>query len=158
MISCCSRACQLVEMLNNLICFTATALVISNGVYQVGGPSVMEEEDALSDTPEGGGSEFVGTRAPCVMPSARLLPMWWTRRSDQRFAVWLESEALGLVEEPLAIIVARGEGRCMALGTAYLCKRARPFSVDGRGRSGSGWRQHPHKVSKRFDVRDDGRV
>src|ERR1017187_4983110 len=46
-----------------------------------------------------------GPAPPCVMPSARPFPMRWTRRSEKRFAVWLESAALGLVEDPLAIIL-----------------------------------------------------
>src|SRR5260370_38414344 len=51
---------QLIEMFDDLICLAATALVISDGVHEVGRPSVMEEEDALSDAPERSGSELVG--------------------------------------------------------------------------------------------------
>jgi hypothetical protein len=51
---------QLIEMFDDLICLAATALVISDGVQEVGRPSVMEEEDALSDAPERSGSELVG--------------------------------------------------------------------------------------------------
>ena len=40
------------------------------------------------------------------MPSARPRPMWWTRRSENKFTVWLDSAALGWVEEPLATILA----------------------------------------------------
>ena len=40
-----------------------SALVSSDGVHQVGRPSVMEEEDALSDAPERSGSELVGAGA-----------------------------------------------------------------------------------------------
>jgi len=51
------------EMFDDLICFAATALVISDGVHQVGRPSIVEEEDALSDAPEGSCAEFVGAGA-----------------------------------------------------------------------------------------------
>ena len=50
-------------MFDDLICLAAKALVISDGFHQVVRPSIMEEEDALSDAPERGGSEFVGTGA-----------------------------------------------------------------------------------------------
>ena len=50
-------------MFDNFICLAATALVISDGIYQVGRPSIMEEEDALSDAPERSGSELVGARS-----------------------------------------------------------------------------------------------
>ncbi len=51
---------QLIEMFDDLICLAATALVISDGVHEVGRSSVMEEEDALSDAPERSCAELVG--------------------------------------------------------------------------------------------------
>ena len=39
------------------------ALVISDGLPQITRASVMEEEYALSDAPQGSGSELVGTGA-----------------------------------------------------------------------------------------------
>jgi hypothetical protein len=54
---------QLIETFDDLICLAATAPVSSDGVYQVGGPSVMEEEDTLTDAPEGSCSELVGAGA-----------------------------------------------------------------------------------------------
>ena len=54
---------QPIEMFDDLICFAAMALVISDGFHQVGGASIMEKEDALSDAPEGSCAEFVGAGA-----------------------------------------------------------------------------------------------
>src|SRR5262249_11747916 len=51
---------QPIETFDDLICLAAIALVISNDFHQVGRPSIMEEEDALSNAPERSGSEFVG--------------------------------------------------------------------------------------------------
>ena len=51
---------QLIEMFDDLICLAAKALVIPDGFQQVGRPSIMEKEDALSDAPERSGSELVG--------------------------------------------------------------------------------------------------
>src|SRR5262245_25150105 len=48
------------ETFDDLICLAAIALVISDGFHQVSRPSIMEEEDALSDAPERSGSELVG--------------------------------------------------------------------------------------------------
>ena len=54
---------QLVEMFDDLICLAAMAPVISDSVYQVVGPSVVEKEHALSDAPQGSSSELVGAGA-----------------------------------------------------------------------------------------------
>ena len=42
---------QLIEILDDPVCFAATALVSSDGFNQVVGPTVMEEKDTLSDAP-----------------------------------------------------------------------------------------------------------
>ena len=65
---------QPIETFDDLICLAAITLVISDGFHQVGRPSIVEEEDALSDAPERSGSELVGPAPPCVMPSARPCP------------------------------------------------------------------------------------
>jgi hypothetical protein len=54
---------QPVEMFDDPICLAATAPMILDGLHQVGGPSIVEEEDALPDAPERSGSELVGTGA-----------------------------------------------------------------------------------------------
>lgn len=50
---------QLIEMVDDPIGLAAFALVSPDGLNQVGRPSVMEKEDALSDAPERGGSELI---------------------------------------------------------------------------------------------------
>ena|ERR1022692_520432 len=55
---------QLIEMFDDLTCLAARTPMISDGVYQVGRPSIMEEEDALSDAPQRSGSELVRPGAP----------------------------------------------------------------------------------------------
>jgi hypothetical protein len=47
------------EIFDDPICFTAKALVIADGFHQVGRPSVVEEEKALADAPQGSGAELV---------------------------------------------------------------------------------------------------
>src|SRR6202158_6330898 len=79
-----------------------------------------------------------GPAEPCVMPSARSLPMWWTRRSEKRFTVWLESAALGLVEEPLAIILPVVNEGVWQWTQPIFAKMALPFTVDGVSGAGMG--------------------
>jgi hypothetical protein len=50
---------QLIEMVDDPIGLAASALVSPDGLNEVGRASVMEKEDALSDAPQRGGSEFV---------------------------------------------------------------------------------------------------
>jgi len=54
---------QFIEAFDDLICLAATASVGPDRFYQVGRPSVMEEEDTLSNAPEGSCSELVGSGA-----------------------------------------------------------------------------------------------
>src|SRR5712692_3643293 len=71
-----------------------------------------------------------GPAAPWVMPSARPLPMWWTRRSEYRLTGWFDSAALGDVDEPLAIalpVLSIGVWQCAQPTSS---KAARPFEVD----------------------------
>src|SRR5437879_13188750 len=72
------------------------------------------------------------------MPSARPLPMWWTRRSEKRFTVWLESAALGFVAEPLAIILPVVNEGVWQWTQPIFAKTARPFTVDGVSGAGVG--------------------
>ena len=51
---------QPLEVLDDLIGLAAVAFVLFDRFYQVIRPSVVQEEDALSYSPEGSGSEFVG--------------------------------------------------------------------------------------------------
>jgi hypothetical protein len=50
-------------MFDDPVCLAAMASVISDSVYKVVGPSVMEEEDTLSHAPQESGSELIGACA-----------------------------------------------------------------------------------------------
>jgi len=54
---------QLIEVFDDLICLAATASMGSYSFYEVGGPTVMEEEDTLSNAPEWRCPELVGASA-----------------------------------------------------------------------------------------------
>lgn len=51
------------EMFDHPICLAAAAPMISDGLHQVGGPSIVEKEDALPNPPQRSGSELVRTGA-----------------------------------------------------------------------------------------------
>src|SRR5579863_7900086 len=72
------------------------------------------------------------------MPSARPSPMWCTSRSEKRLAVWWERAALGLVAEPLAIIVPVVNDGVWQCAHPTLANRSRPFSLDGVEGAGVG--------------------
>ena len=57
--------------------------------------------------------------------------MWWTIRSEKRFTALLESAALGLVEEPLAIFAPVVSEGVWQWTQPMVAKVARPFSLDG---------------------------
>src|SRR5260370_40178119 len=79
-----------------------------------------------------------GPAEPCVMPSLRPLPMWWRRRSEKRFTVWLERAALGVVGLPLAIAPVANDGVWQAAQPVTL-KTARPLMMDAvSGAAGGG--------------------
>src|SRR5260370_17158105 len=71
------------------------------------------------------------------MLSLRPLPMWWRRRSEKRFTVWLESAVLGVVGLPLAILPVVNDGVWQAVHPVAL-KIARPFAIDGESGAGVG--------------------
>ena len=54
---------QPIEMFDDLICLAANAPVISDGFHKVGRPSIMEEENALSNAPKRSGPELVRASA-----------------------------------------------------------------------------------------------
>src|ERR1700730_15169214 len=90
-------------------------------------------------TPQSGAVRNSSGPAPhCVMPSARSLPMWWTRTSEKRFTVLLESAALGFVEEPLAIILPVVNEGVWQWTQPIFAKMDRPFTVDGVSDAGVG--------------------
>jgi len=149
---------QLMEMFDDLICLAARALVISDSVYQVGRPSVMEEEDALSDAPEGSGAELVGAGAALRDAVGEAFAHVVDEKVRIKIRRLMGKRSTRAGRGAARNHRARSKRRFMAVDTAYLGKSGASLLAGRRGGSGSGWRQHPHEVGKRFDVRDDRRV
>lgn len=64
--------------------------------------------------------------------------MWCTSRSEKRFTVWFESAALGLVGEPLAIVVPVLNDGVWQCPQPTRSNSARPFSLESVGGAGEG--------------------
>ena len=112
----------------------------------------MQEEDTLSDAPEGSCSELVGAGAALrdAVGEAFAHVVDEKVRVEIRRLIGKRSARSG--RGAARNHCARGKRGGMALGTAYLCKRAASLLAGWRGGSGSGWGQHPHEVGKCFDV------
>ena len=143
---------QLMEMFDDLICLAARALVISDSVYQVGRPSVMEEEDALSDAPEGSGSELVGAGAALRDAVGEVFAHMVDEKVGEKIRRLIGKRSTRAGRGAARNHCARGKRGCMTVRTAYLYKSAAPLLARRCGGSGSRRRQHPHEVGKRFDV------
>ena len=142
---------QPIETFDDLICLAAIALVISDSFHQAGRPSIMEEEDALSDAPEGSGSELVGAGATLrdsvgevahvVDEKVRVKIRRLIRKGDAR-------AGRGAARD----LRARSKRGGMAVGTPNPRKSGASFLAGRGGGCGSGWGQHSHEVGKSFDV------
>ena len=143
---------QLMEMFDDLICLAARALVISDSVYQVGRPSVMEEEDALSDAPEGSGAELVGAGAALRDAVGEAFAHVVDEKVRIKIRRLMGKRSTRAGRGAARNHFARGKRRRMAVDTAYLCKSGASLLAGRCGGSGSGWGQHPHEVGKRFYV------
>src|ERR1700692_1788166 len=118
----------------------------------------MEKEDALSDAPKGSGSELVGAGGTLrdAVGEAFAHVVDQEVRIKIRRLIGKRSTRPG--RGAACNHRAGGKRRCMAVDTAYFCKSSAAIFGRGCGGSGSGWRQHPHEVGKRLDVRSDRRV
>jgi hypothetical protein len=143
---------QLIEMSDDLICLAALASVISDRVHQVVCPSVMEEEDPLSDTPERSGSELV--RAGTALRDA--VSEAFAHVVDKKVRVKIRrligERSTGARRRATRNHFASRECRRVALDTSYPGKGFASLFARCCGRNWSRWGQHPHEVRERFDV------
>ena len=68
--------------------------------------------------------------------------------SEKRFTVWLESAALGLVEEPLAIFLPVVNDGVWQWAQPTFVKLARPFAMEGVSGAGVGGASMRIKLAK----------
>ena len=130
---------QLIEMFDDLIGLAARALVVSDGVYQVARSSVMEEEDALSDAPEGSGSKLVGAGAPLRDAVGQTFAHVVDEKVGEKIRRLIGKRSARAGRGAACNPRARGERRRMAVDTAYLCKSGASLLTGRCGGSGSGW-------------------
>src|SRR5580704_10259764 len=146
---------QPIEMFDDLICLAAKALVISDSFHQVGRPSIMEEEDALSDAPERSGSELVGAGAALRDAVGEAFAHVVDDKVRVKIRRLIGKRDARAGRRATSNLCPRGQRGCMAMETTYLCKSGASF-LAGRCRgSGRGRRQHTHEVGKGLNVRED---
>src|SRR5258707_2356449 len=141
---------QPIETFDDLICLAAIALVISDGFHEVGRPSIMEEEDALSDAPERSGSELIraGTTLRDAVGEAFTHVVDVKVRVKIRRLIGKRSVRAG--RGAARDLCARGKRGRMAGDTTNPCKSG-ASCLAGRASRG-GWWQHPHEGGEGFDV------
>src|ERR1019366_8217168 len=118
----------------------------------------MEEEDALSDAPEGSSSELVGAGAALRDAVGEAFTLVVDEQVRIKIRRLMGKRRTRTGRGAACNHRAGSKRRGMAVGTAYLGKSG--AAIFGRGCGGSGSRrsQHPHEVGKRFDVLDDRRI
>src|SRR5262249_45449367 len=141
---------QPIETFDDLICLAAIALVISNDFHQVGRPSIMEEEDALSNAPERSGSEFVGAGTTLRDAVGEAFAHVVDEKVGVKIRCLIGKRSARAGRGAARDLCARGKRGRMAVDTTNPCKSGAAV-LAGRG-SGCGWGQHPHEVGKGFDV------
>src|SRR5262249_24030319 len=135
---------------DGLIWLGGIALVISNDFHQVGRPSIMEEEDALSDAPERSGSELVGAGTTLRDAVGEAFAHVVDEKVGVKIRRLIGKRSARAGRGAARDLCARGKRGGMAVDTTNPCKSDASV-LAGRG-SECGWGQHPHEVGKGFDV------
>ena|ERR1700676_269430 len=143
---------QPIEIIDDLVCLAALAAVISDGLHQVGRPSVMEEENALSDPPERSASELVGAGTALRDAIGEALTHVVNDKVRVKIRCLIRERGARAGRGATRNLCPRGQRGCMAMDTAYLGKGGASILAGRRGGCGSGRRQHAHEVGKGFDV------
>ena len=149
---------QVIETVDDLVRLAARAFMELDSLHQVARASVVEEKDALPNTPERSSSELIGacaTLGDAVRETTAHVV-------DEDVGV----EVHRLVGERRARDrrgaarnhLAGDKRRRVAVGAADPCENG-PSIRGGRriGRRG-GWGQHPHEVGERLDVSEGGGI
>src|SRR5271167_4978232 len=126
-------------MFDDLICLTATAPVSSDGVYQIGRPSVMKEEDTLSDAPKGSSSELVGAGAALRDAVGEAFAHVVDEQVREKIRRLMGKRRTRAGRGAARNHFARVKRRSMAVHTSYLGKSG--AAIFGRGCGGSGSRR-----------------
>src|SRR5258708_30520795 len=65
---------ELIETLHDFICLAIAAPVGLDSLHQIASPSVVEEKDALPDTPSRAGRKPTGASPPCLVATPKPPP------------------------------------------------------------------------------------
>src|SRR5580658_9871423 len=107
-----------IEVVDDLVGFRAAALVVLDRGQQVVGPSVMEEEDALADTPERGAAELlaIGTALGDLIlkPGSHIVQRYVAEREIGHEALIAVVRLAGDMERQMAESAADIEEGCIS--------------------------------------------
>ena len=145
-------------MFDDLICLAAKALVIPDGFQQVGRPSIMEKEEALSDAPERSGSELVGAGTTLRDAVGEAFAHVVDEKVRVKIRRLLGKRGARAGGGAAGNLCAGGKRGIMAMDAANLRKGGASIRAGRCGGCGSGWGQHAHEGGKGFDIREDRRV
>src|SRR6266436_9018123 len=110
----------------------------------------MEKEDALSDAPEGSGSELVGAGAALRDSVGETFAHVVDEKVRVKIRRLIGKRSARAGRGAARDLCARGKRGGMAVDTTNPCKSGASFLAGRGGGCGSG--QHPHEVGKGFDV------
>src|ERR1035438_7030840 len=133
---------ELIELFDDLVGLAATALMGSDGVHQVARPSVVEEEDALPDSPQGSGPELVGAGAALRDAIGQAFAHMMHDKVGEKIRRLIGKRSARTGRGATRNHFARSQRRRMAMDAADLGKVVASFFARRGGGSGSGRRQH----------------
>src|SRR5882724_2584397 len=150
--------CQLMEMFDDSVCFAALAAVFADGLEQVAGASIVEEEDALPQAPEGSGAELVGARATLGDAVSEAFAHVVDEQVRVKIGGLIGKRSARASRGAARNFCAGGKRRSMAMRATNLCEARASIRAGRCGGSGSRRRQQAHEVGKTFDVGEDGGI
>ena len=112
--------------------------MISDGFHQVGRPSVMEEEDALADTPEGSGAELVWSGGALSDAVSEVLAHVMDEQVGVKIGGLIGKGGAGVGGGTAGNLYACLKRRRVTVDAANRCKCAASFFGGGGGGSRSG--------------------
>src|SRR6202007_3255203 len=124
---------QPVEVLDDFICFAAVAVGSVDGVQQVGGAAIVEEEDALSNAPEGSGAELVGAGAALRDAVGETLTHVMDDKIRVKIRCLIGERSTRTGGGTAGDLWARGERGRMAVDATYLRECGASFLAGRRG-------------------------
>jgi hypothetical protein len=149
---------QSVETFDHSRCLAAWTSVKFNSLHQIACAPVMEEEQALPNTPQRSCSELIGARATLRDAVRKTSTHVVDEEVGEQIHPFIGKRGTRACRGTAGDHLASGERWHMTVHTTYVCEDCASMHDGRRVGRRSGWGQHPHEVGKGLDVRDNGCV